>query len=137
VAPDATAALAGVPVFAELAPAELEQVAGAFREHTFEPGSHIFREGERGARVLSFFVVTSGTVVVAVGGEIVRRCGPGDVVGEIGLLDDAPRTATVTAETDVSCLGVSAWAFDALVAEHPAIGLKLAETAEARRTSFS
>ena len=126
--------LAGVPIFGGLEPAELEELAGVFREHVFPSGSHLLREGDRGARVLSFFVITEGTVTVETGGRFVRRCGPGDFVGEIGLLEDAPRTATVTAEVDVRCLGLSAWAFRALVEKRPTLGAILGETAATRRS---
>ncbi len=63
-----------------------------------------------------------------------RRCGPGDHIGEIGLLEDVPRTATVTAETGVRCLGLSAWDFRALVDERPELGAKLTASAQARRS---
>ena len=131
---DVAEVVAGNPVFAELDRGELERVATAFSEHYFPAASHIVREGDRGAGVLAFFVITEGRVVVTTGGTEVRRCGPGDHFGEIGLLDDVPRTATVTAETGVRCLGLSAWDFRTLVDEHPELGAKLTASAQARRS---
>lgn len=122
---------------AALDPAELERIADAFGEHEFPAGSHIIREDDRGARVLAFFAITDGTVSLAAGGSVVRSCGPGDFLGEIGLLDSTRRTATVTAETDVRWLGPSAWAFRTLVDEHPERGAKLAEAAASRRDGDS
>ena len=126
--------LVGVPALAGLDAGELELVAGVSREHAFTAGARIIREGDRGARVLAFFVITEGTVAVDVGGSVVRRCGPGETLGEIGLLEDVPRTATVTAETDVRCLGLSAWSFRTLLEERPELRAKLAGVGEARRS---
>jgi CRP-like cAMP-binding protein len=132
--PDAISTFVDAPALAELDPAELELLAGVSREHAFVAGTRIVREGDRGARILAFFVITEGTVAVDVGGSVVRRCGPGETLGEIGLLEDVPRTATVTAETDVRCLGLSAWSFRTLLEEHPELRAKLAGVGEARRS---
>ncbi len=126
-------AFADARIFAGLGAAELEQVRSAFREHTFPAGSAIVREGERGARVLAFFVITSGTVRIESGGSFICSGGPGTHIGEIGLLEDVPRTATVIAESDVVCLGMSAWDFRRLVESHPSVAAKLTEIAAARR----
>jgi CRP/FNR family cyclic AMP-dependent transcriptional regulator len=128
------AMLADTELFAGLSPAELEQVRSAFREHTFPADSVIIREGQRGARVLAFFVITSGSVRIDVAGTVVASCGPGAHIGEIGLLEDVPRTATVTAETEVVCLGMSAWDFRRLVGAHPSVAARLTELASARRS---
>jgi CRP/FNR family cyclic AMP-dependent transcriptional regulator len=127
------ATLADARIFAGLSGAELEQVRSAFREHTCPAGSAIVREGERGARVLAFFVITSGSVRIESGGSFICTCGPGAHIGEIGLLEDVPRTATVIAENDVVCLGMSAWDFRRLVESHASIAAKLTEIAATRR----
>lgn len=85
--------LGKVPLFAGLAEPELVRLAGLLKEHTFPEGASITREGERGARVLAFFVVAEGTASVVVGGETKTVLGPGDHFGEIGLFHDEPRSA--------------------------------------------
>jgi CRP-like cAMP-binding protein len=127
------ALLRGIPAFAGLESTEVEDAASSFRELEFPAGGQIMREGERGARVLAFFVLLEGSVRVSAGGRELRRCGPGDIIGEIGLIEKAPRSATVIAETDVRCLGLSAWSFRALVDKHPALAERLTESAVSRR----
>jgi CRP-like cAMP-binding protein len=77
--------LGKVPLFAGLAKPELERLAGLLKEHMFPEGAVITREGERGARVLAFFVIAEGTASVLVGGEAKAVLRPGDHFGEIGL----------------------------------------------------
>jgi CRP/FNR family transcriptional regulator, cyclic AMP receptor protein len=119
--------LARVPLFARLDRAELEELAGHARRHTFEPGSIVIREGTRGPRVLAFFVIVAGTASVSVDGA--RRAGlrPGDYFGEIGLLRESPRTATVRAESELTCLGLSAADFRSFHGSKPEIALKLVD----------
>jgi CRP-like cAMP-binding protein len=125
------AALARVPLFAGLEPGDCERLSAMFRELAFEAGSTLTRKGERGARVAAFFVITEGSARVEAG-ELVRSLGPGDHFGEIALLRDSPRTATVTAETVLRCLALSAWDFRTFVEERPAVALQLLETMSAR-----
>ena len=96
-----------VPLFAGLGGPDLERLAGMLSEHTFSEGAVITREGERGARVLAFFVIAEGAASVVVGGEAKAPLGPGDHFGEIGLFYDVPRSATVSADSDLRCY---AWA---------------------------
>jgi CRP-like cAMP-binding protein len=65
-----------------------------------------------------------GTADVSIGGKKRATLGPGDFFGEIALLDGGPRTATVTARTDVQLLGLTEWVFRGLMIEHPSIALK-------------
>jgi CRP-like cAMP-binding protein len=123
-----TIGLDRVGVFAGLEPTELDQLAGLFREHFFEAGSTIIRKGERGARVLAFFLVLDGTAEVLSGDEVKARLGPGDHFGEIALFTDVPRTATVAAETDLRCLAISSWEFRPFVEAHPSVAWRLLET---------
>ena len=125
---DCAEALTRVPLFAPLEPAERERLADEMHELEFEAGSTIIRQGERGARVLAFFVVVDGEAAVVRDGDVVARLGPGDFFGEIGLFRDVPRTATVRAETDVRCFAFSAWDFRRCVQGHPQIAWQLLET---------
>jgi CRP-like cAMP-binding protein len=81
-------------------------------------------EGEEG---VGFFVIESGTAQVSVGGQDRRLLGPGDYFGEIALIIDGPRTATVTAQTPVRCWGLTSWEFRPLVRENAAVAWRLVE----------
>jgi CRP/FNR family transcriptional regulator, cyclic AMP receptor protein len=117
-----------VALLAGLQRAELERLAAQFKEHTFPQGSAVTREGERGAPVLAFFVIAEGSASVTVGSETKAVLGPGDHFGEIGLLYDQPRTATVIAEADLRCYALSAWDFRPFVEANPQIASQITET---------
>ena len=102
------ALLRGIPMFEHLAPNVLERLAGHLEPVTMSAGALVIREGDRGDRM---FVLDSGEVEVAVAEYVVRRQGPGTEFGEIALLRDVPRTATVRAVTDVSLLALRADVF--------------------------
>ncbi len=120
-------ALSRVPLLAGVGRPELEALAGQFREHTFTKGATITREGARGARVLAFFIIAEGRAAVVHAGERKAVLGPGDYFGEIGLVYDLPRTATVTAETDLRCFTLSAWEFRPFVDANPTVAWPLLE----------
>jgi MFS family permease len=84
-------------IFAPLPPPTLEQLAESLDEVRVEPGRVVVRQGESGDR---FYLVRDGTMRVAVNGRDVQTLGPGDSFGEIALLRDVPRTASVIADTD-------------------------------------
>jgi CRP/FNR family transcriptional regulator, cyclic AMP receptor protein len=117
-----------VPLFAGLGGPDLERLAGILSEHTFPAGAVITREGERGARVLAFFVIAEGTASVGVGGEAKAPLGPGDHFGEIGLFYDEPRSATVSADSDLRCYALGAWEFRPFVEANPQVAWPIMET---------
>ena len=121
-------ALSQVPLLAGLERQELERLAEQFNEHTFPAGAAITREGERGPRVLAFFVIAEGSASVAVGGEVKAVLGPGDHFGEIGLFYDQPRSATVTADEDLRCFALGAWEFRPFVEANPQIAWPIMES---------
>jgi CRP-like cAMP-binding protein len=121
-------ALRQVRLLAGLEQADLERLAGQFKEHTFPEGAAITREGERGARVLAFFVVAEGSASVAVGGETKAKLGPGDYFGEIGLFYDEPRSATVTADTNLRCFALGSWEFRPFVEAYPQVAWSIMES---------
>ena len=86
----------------------LEQLVAAARPVRLKAGELLIREGDVGDR---FYVVTSGRLTVDHGGKIVATLGPGDYVGEIALLRDVPRTASVTAPVETGLLAVDREAF--------------------------
>ena len=118
--------LAKVPLLSGLDKHSLESFSRTLRQRTFRAGQVAVVEGESG---VGFFIVLDGTASVTIGGQPVRRLGPGDWFGEIALLtSDSVRTATVTAETDVSCVGVTEWEFKPFLAEHPDVAWQIMVT---------
>jgi MFS family permease len=99
--PEGLDILAAVPLFEPLPPTSLEKLARAADRERVEAGSTIIREGERGE---SFYVIVDGLLRVTSCGEQLRDLEAGEVFGEIALLRDVPRTATVTATTDATLL---------------------------------
>jgi CRP/FNR family cyclic AMP-dependent transcriptional regulator len=114
-----------VPLFADFERRDLERLARSFRERTFAAGSTIASEGKGGA---GFFVIEQGEATVSVHGADRGKLGPGDYFGEIALIDDGSRSATVTAATELRCYGLTAWEFRPLVEGNAAIAWKLLET---------
>jgi len=100
---DRLALLQGTPIFGPLSAVTLEALAERLLPVHFAAGNEIIREGDEGDR---FYLVASGQVDVTAKGARVATLGPGEYVGEIALLHDVPRTATVTARTDVDLLGL-------------------------------
>jgi MFS family permease len=102
-----------VPAFAELPITAVERVALGLRPVTAAAGSALMTQGEPGDQ---FVVIASGEIEVIVDGQPIHRLGPGAGVGEIALLRNGPRTATVVALTDVTGYSVDASTFLAAVA---------------------
>jgi CRP/FNR family cyclic AMP-dependent transcriptional regulator len=111
-----------VPLFADLDDKELQQIASSMRERRYSAGDTMTQEGSGGA---GFFVVEEGEADVTVGGEAKGSIGPGDYFGEIALINESPRTATLTARTDMLCYGMTPWDFRPLVENNSGIAWKL------------
>jgi pyruvate,water dikinase len=111
-----------IPLFAGLAPEQVEDVARLFKERRFAAGDTVIREGSGGA---AFFLIDSGEATVTVGGEERARLGPGDSFGELAMIDEGTRSATITALTDLVCWGLTYWDFRPLVEANGAIGWNL------------
>jgi MFS family permease len=115
VAPDTArvaAMIRQLPLFAPLPPARLASVAAAFRRVHLRPATVVIREGDPGDR---FYVIDAGEVRISIGGVPVRTMGPGTSFGEIALLNNVPRTATVTAGGPVTLLALDREEFLAAV----------------------
>lgn len=110
-----------VPLFSDCSQRELQTISKAVKDVDHPAGTVIAREGEPG---VGLFVISGGTAEVTIGGKKKATLGRGDFFGEIALLDGGPRTATVTAITDVKLLGLTEWVFRGLMQEHPTIALK-------------
>jgi len=114
-----------VPIFSDLDGKELERIASSMKQRIFNAGDTVTAEGKTG---VVFFVIEDGEATVTVGGEERRRLGPGDYFGEVALLNESPRTATITADTELRCYGLTSWEFRPLVETHGSIAWKLLQT---------
>ena len=101
-------------------------------EFTLAPGETIASEGQRG---IGFFLIESGQAKVTVGGEERGALGAGDYFGEIALIDDGPRSATVTADSELRCWGLTSWEFKPIVETNAEIAWKLLEALAKRLRS--
>jgi len=111
-----------VPIFDGLERRDLERIAGSMKQRTFSAGDTVTSEGSSG---VGFFVIEDGEATVTVGGDERRKLGPGDYFGEVALLNESARTATITADTDLRCYGLTSWEFRPLVETHGSIAWKL------------
>jgi CRP/FNR family transcriptional regulator, cyclic AMP receptor protein len=114
--------LATVPLFSDLNGRHLKKVAGAARLARFANRTRIVRAGEAGD---VFYVVLDGAVTVSVKGLPSMELPAGGYFGEMSLLDDGPRSATVTAKGDIVCLAITRARFTKLLRSEPAIAIAL------------
>lgn len=117
--------LATVPLLSGLDRRQLERLARDFNERTIPAATVMIREGDE--RGMGFFVISEGEVIVSAGGRELNRLGPGGYFGEIALLSDRVRTATVTTATDVRCLVMMLTDFRAFVQGDADVAWKLLE----------
>jgi CRP/FNR family cyclic AMP-dependent transcriptional regulator len=111
-----------VPLFADLDKRELESVARLFKERRFAPGETVAKEGSGGA---AFYLIDSGEATVSIGGKERSTLERGDYFGEIALIDEGARSATITASTELVCFGLTYWDFRPLVQSNAALSWKL------------
>ncbi|MEO7001671.1 MAG: cyclic nucleotide-binding domain-containing protein [Ktedonobacterales bacterium] len=119
--------LAQVPLFSSLDKRELQALASSCRERDYPAGAALMRQGDTG---VGLFIITNGRVNVTqdTPDGTTRELGVfgrGDVLGEMSLLDDQARTATVTASDPTSALVIPVWDFRAVLREAPEISIKL------------
>ena len=127
--PEAVALLRRTSIFGPLGPANLERVARNMVPLEVAAGVVVIREGDAGDR---FYVIEAGTVVVSKAGAALVTLGPGDFFGEIALLRDVPRTATVKAEKTCSLRTLDREHFLAAVTGSPAGAVALATETDRR-----
>jgi CRP/FNR family transcriptional regulator, cyclic AMP receptor protein len=113
---DLVESLSQVPLFAGIDRGKLESLAGQMAQRSFAEGETATEEGRGGT---AFWIIESGEASVAVKGRIVRTLGPGDYFGEISLIDEGVRSATVTAASDMRCRGMAPWEFRAFIDANP------------------
>jgi CRP/FNR family transcriptional regulator len=113
-----------VRLFAGVEEKDLASIARSFKGRTFQAGDVIAQEGQSG---IGFFVIESG-VARATHGELeIAKLGPGASFGEVALIDEGPRSATVIAESELKCWGLSAWEFRPLAETNATVAWNLAK----------
>lgn len=117
--------LATVPLLSGLDRRQRERIARDFRERTIPAGTVVIRQGDDHG--MGFFVVAEGEVIVSIDGQELNRLGPGGYFGEVALISDRVRTATVTAATDVRLLVMMLTDFRAFVRGDADVAWKLLE----------
>ena len=112
-----------VPLFSGLSQRQLKQLARGFRAREFKAGTSVVRQGQMSG--VGFFVITEGEASVSVDGTEVARLGPGDHFGELALISERVRSATVTADGPLHCLVIAFWDFRRFAKQNPDITWKL------------
>lgn len=114
--------LSEIPMFSALSQRDLGRIAKASNEITVDAGRLLVDQGDAGREA---FVIISGSATVKRNGRKVGTVGPGDAIGEMALLDHGPRTASVTADTEVTALVLTAREFGGVVEEVPGVAQKI------------
>jgi CRP-like cAMP-binding protein len=120
---DAADALKQVPLFSDLSDRQLKKLAQRFRERTLKPGTSVVQEGTMSG--VGFFVVTAGEASVTVDGKEVATLGPGGHFGELAMISERERSATVTAKTELTALEIPFWDFREFAHENGDVTWKL------------
>jgi CRP-like cAMP-binding protein len=116
-------------MFAGLSNKELGEIADIVKEVEYSPRDYLIHEGETGREAM---IILAGKATVRRGGRKLTEVLTGSVVGEMSLLTDLPRSATVRADTFVSALVMNAKQFSRLIDEHPRVGVKILRTVARR-----
>jgi CRP-like cAMP-binding protein len=115
-----------IPIFAKIDPAKLKLMAFASERVTYKPGQMLFRQGERGDAA---FIVLHGTADVLIDADNgllrVASLSENEIIGEISILCDIPRTATVQAETELTTLRITSDLFLRMLMEFPEMGVEI------------
>lgn len=125
--------LRNIPLFSKIDPSKLKLLAFASERVTFGAGQELFHQGDHSDTAYIIMVGSADVCVDAPGGEIsVAQLAKNDIVGEIGILCDVPRTATVRAMDSVTTLAISKDLFFQMVREYPDMGIEIMRELAAR-----
>jgi CRP-like cAMP-binding protein len=119
---DSEELLAHVSLFQRMDKRDIRQLARLAREQQYAPGQTIVQEGQSG---LGLYIIAEGSAEVVQGASVLRTLSAGDFFGEMSLLDDLPRTATVRAANSCRCLTLTKWEFLGELEAHPQMALPL------------
>ena len=117
--------LAEVPTFAACSQPQLELIARMSDEVHFPEGAALMREGRTGREC---FVLLEGEAIVTIGNEAMAVLGPGDIAGEMAVIEHEPRVATVTAWSPVRALVFTTQEFDAVLDHVPAVAMRVLQS---------
>ena len=118
-----------VALFEGLDESELGRLAERFQERTVPEGGVVVEEGSTGT---SFFIIAEGEVSVSIGGELRATLGPGDSFGEMAVIDEDVRSASIVAATDLRLYFLTPWEFRPFVHEQPEVAWKLLQSLSRR-----
>ena len=121
--------LKSAKLFKDLPQAELKSIERQVKTVNHPAGYEIIMRGTDG---VGFMIITEGTVTVTTVQGKSRKLGPGDSFGEMALLDHDGRSATVTADTDVSLACIPEWNFQSFLKEHPSVSYRLLQVLSQR-----
>ena len=110
------------PLFAETSDASLNGLLKSAVQKTSAPGEKIVEEGKGG---VGFYLILEGQAKVLRDGNEVAQLETGNFFGELSVIDGAPRTADVVAETETSCLVITPWAMKSIISTHPEVALSM------------
>jgi CRP-like cAMP-binding protein len=119
---DKADALANVPLFAGISADSMERLAAVTGEQEFTPGQFIVRQGQVGT---GLYVILSGSVKVLRGADELTRLGKGEFFGELSVVDQRPRNASIEAAEPTAVLALASWDLLALLEADPKLSLNL------------
>ena len=122
-------ALAGLPLFAGVSDESMTRLTAVAGEQSFAPGQFVVRQGQVGT---GLYVVIEGSVRVLRGADELTTLGPGSFFGELSVIDQQPRNASVQAAEPTTCLAIASWDLLAMVESDPAFALNLIKGLVAR-----
>jgi len=114
--------LASVPLLAGLEPRVRRRLAEVGKRRTYSADEEIVREGSTGT---ALYILLSGAARVEQDGKEIGQLAAGDFFGELALIEEHPRSATVVAAAETDCLLFPAWEFTALLEEHPEVAVPI------------
>jgi len=122
---DVEQAIKNAPLFAQLSKKDIKQLTAVMSPRAYGAGEVIIESGKKG---LGFFIIANGTAKVSVQGNHVGDLKAGDHFGEIALIDEGPRMAEVTAESDVETYVLASSQFRPFVQDHPDVAWALMQS---------
>lgn len=127
-----------IPIFADLSPEDLKRVAEIAREEWYPQNTAIFRQGDEGDMM---FVIVDGNlqIIRTVNGadQVLAQRGPGDFVGEMAIIESAPRSATLLTKTDVRVLAIDGETFKGILRERPDVSFAVLRSVSRRLREMS
>jgi CRP/FNR family transcriptional regulator, cyclic AMP receptor protein len=117
-----TSVLAQVPLFEGLTEESMTRLAAVTGEQEFEPGQFIVLQGQVGT---GLYVILEGTARVVRGSDELAQLGPNEFIGELAVIDQMPRAASVQAMTRTRCLALASWDLLELIEDDPKLALNM------------